>query len=127
MSVSPHEIWEHALSLPSSTESEKRAKISRAYYALYSHALAFHNNLPSAGNELRGDVGLHKRLNQKLTNPTVADEAAKSLSRQLGTKQGLAHEIRVKADYKLDEHVSDSDVTKCLSYVRKGLELGGTA
>lgn len=124
MSTTPQEIWQHAQTLPDKSESEIRTKISRAYYALYSHAYEFHDSLPECGHLLKDDVGVHKQLQQKLTNPSTKCAATvQSASRSLGTWQSLVHELRIKADYHLDEHVDKKDLAKCLQFVQKGMAL----
>jgi hypothetical protein len=123
MSITACELWTHAASLKQGTEAEIRTKISRAYYALFSHACEFNSQLPSEGNLLRNDVGAHHQLGQKLTNPTVDDPGMQARSRELGTKQKMAHELRVRADYELDAPVGQADLLKCLRYVRQGMEI----
>ena len=124
MSTTPHEIWTHAQSLPAASESEIRTKISRAYYALYSHAFEFHDALPTCGGLLKGDVGVHKQLQMKLTNPAqTCSQSEQSASRTLGTMQLLAHDLRLKADYRLGEHVNRTDLQKCLGYVSTGMAI----
>lgn len=123
MSVSPMELWEDAEKLPQATEPQRRSKISRCYYALYSYACEFNRALPSEGNVFKGGSGMHKQLIQKLTNPTVEDEQLRAYSRQVGTQQMMAYDLRLKADYRLDEQVTEADVKKCVSFVRRGLEI----
>jgi hypothetical protein len=123
MSVTPAELWAHAQSLPQKTEAEIRTKISRLYYALYSHAFEFNTQLPSQGILLRRDGGSHSQLAQKLTNPTVDNEALKAVSCMLGTMQKLAHELRVKADYQLSTQISANDLAKCERFVTRGMEV----
>jgi hypothetical protein len=126
MSVTPLEILEHAKSLPQNSEADIRAKISRLYYALYSHACDFNSQLPSEGNLLKKEAGNHHQLAQKLTNPTVSDTNLQAKSRDLGTKQKLAHELRVKADYDLNCTVNKEDLDKCLGYVTRGMAISPT-
>lgn len=123
MSTTPQETLANAMAMPQSTEVEIRAKISRLYYALYSHACEFHDSLGMEGIQLKKEVGAHKKLSQQLTNPTVPDADLQALSRQIGTKQQLAHEIRVKADYNNDEKVDRSDLVKCTRYATDGLAI----
>lgn len=123
MSTTPQEILSNAISMPDTTEVEIRAKISRLYYALYSHACEFHDSLDSQGAQLKKEVGAHKRLSQQLTNPTVKDSSLETASRQIGTMQQLAHEIRIKADYGLDQTVAAADLTKCKGYVERALKI----
>jgi hypothetical protein len=126
MSVTPFQIFEHAKSLSQDSEAEIRAKISRLYYALFSHACDFNSQLPSEGNLLKKDAGNHHQLAQKLTNPTVSDANLQAKSRDLGTKQKLAHELRVKADYELGSTVDKNDLVRCLGYVTRGMEISPT-
>lgn len=123
MSSTCLEMLSAAQALPESTEVEKRAKISRLYYALYTYACEFHDALGYEGNLLRGDVGMHSQLSQMLTNPTIPSDELQSASRSMGTKQKLAHELRVKADYHLDEDVVDKDLRDVKRYVRDGMAI----
>jgi len=118
MSITPMDLWQYAQSLPETTESERRAKISRCYYALYSHACQFNEHLPSEGLVFKSGSGMHKQLIQKLTNPTVSDPTLTALSRRVGTQQMLAYDLRLKADYHLEKTVSVSDVKKCVAFVK---------
>ena len=117
------DLWKHAQQLPETTEVERRTKISRSYYALFSYACEFSSALPSEGNLFRKDTGCHSQLSQKLTNPTVADGNLQYQSRVLGTNQKMAHELRVKADYHLDQPVTATDLYKCLTWVSKGMAI----
>ncbi|CAG9180994.1 hypothetical protein LMG32289_04777 [Cupriavidus pampae] len=114
-------IWAHAQRMPDVCEESCRAKISRAYYALFHEAKAFHDQLPSEGLVPTRPVGVHKRIIHQLCNPTVADERLQAKSRRAGTKLGLARELRDLADYRLEDHVVRSDANDCLGYVRRGL------
>jgi len=123
MTCTAETIWAHASALPADTEEQRRTKISRCYYALYTHACNFNDMLATKGQLLQRDSGTHRQLTQKLTNPTVTSAELINYSRQLGTKQMLAHELRVKADYNLSESVTQTDVIKCVGYVRSGLQI----
>ena len=123
MSVNPAELWAHAQLLPEATEADRRAKISRSYYALYSHASLFTQSLATQGLETSFGSGMHRKMMERLTNPSVKDDEKCNASRQIGTKQMLAYDFRLKADYYLDEPVTVADVRKCLAYVRGGLAI----
>lgn len=124
MGVTPFELWEHARSLPAKTQAEIRTKVSRAYYALYSHACVFNDGLPATGNLYKKEAGSHSQLTQKLTNPNLKNyPSLEAKSRNLGTKQKLAHEIRVKADYDLADPITQIELAKCLRYVEAGLQI----
>jgi hypothetical protein len=121
--VTPLEMWANAQALPATNEAEYRTKISRSYYALYSHACQFNEALPAKGELTKFGSGMHGQLSQKLTNPNVADENLKFLSRSLGTKQGLAHELRVLADYQLNKPVTIKELSKCMRFVQDGMNI----
>lgn len=123
MSQSPLELWSDAQTLPETTEAQRRTKISRCYYALYSHACEFSQALPSEGLLYKSGSGMHKQLIQKLTNPTVMNRDLIALSRKIGTQQMLAYDLRLKADYRLNEDVTPADVRKCVSFVRQGMQV----
>jgi mannitol-1-phosphate/altronate dehydrogenase len=124
MSVTPSDLWAHAQNLQQSSEAEVRTKISRLYYALYSHALAFEVQLPSKGKLSSGSPGgYHKQLADRLENPTVSDTALYVSSRALGLQQKLAHKLRVRADYKLTEPVGSTELARCLQYVKAGMRI----
>ena len=123
MSVTPADLHAHAELLQSNSEPEIRTKISRLYYALYSHSCNFYSSLPSQGNLLKNGTGSHDKLSQLLTNPTVQDKDLESKSRNLGTKQKLAHELRIKADYYWDKQVDNIDLVKCSRYVSEGMKI----
>lgn len=115
------QLWIYAQSLNTPCEESRRAKISRAYYALYHHAIDFHNGLASSGNTLAAGGGVHRKLIQQLTNPTVTDEAIKSRSRKIGTMLGLARDLRDEADYENTCAIEPKHVRECLRYVEQGL------
>jgi hypothetical protein len=126
MSTKPSEIYTNAQALPQKSESEIRTKISRLYYALFSHACEFDASLPDQGVLLNKESGVHSRLSQRLTNPTVKSAALQDASRTIGSFQRLAHEIRVKADYHLNDNVTTADLAKCTRFVEKGMSVNIT-
>ncbi|MCC6071476.1 hypothetical protein ACFSQU_18205 [Massilia sp. GCM10020059] len=125
--MTPDELWRHAQQLPESTEAERRTKISRSYYALFSYACEFNDALSSEGNLLRKGTGCHNQLTQKLTNPTVTDSTLQYQSRILGTQQQIAHALRIKADYDLAVPITIAEVKKCMAWVTKGMAVPSPA
>jgi len=115
-------LWAYAQKMPDVCEESCRAKISRAYYALFHEAKVFHDQLTSPGFLPAKPGGLHKKIIHQLCNPTVTDEGLQTKSRGAGTKLGLARELRDLADYELGQPVAKSDVTNCLGFVRRGLQ-----
>ncbi|SPD65474.1 conserved protein of unknown function [Cupriavidus taiwanensis] len=114
-------LWAHAQKLPETCEESCRAKISRAYYALFHEAKLFHQALPSKGHLPADGGGVHKKLYFALCNPTVTDDALQAKSRLAGTHLGLARELRDSADYEMGSAVTKNDVMKCMGFVRRGL------
>ncbi|WP_286899113.1 hypothetical protein [Achromobacter sp. UBA2119] len=124
MASNSAQLWTYAQTLETPCEESRRAKISRAYYALYHHARDFHDALPedARGQELAVGGGVHKKLIQKLTNPTLKDESAKKRSRSIGTFLGLARDLRDQADYDNQCSIGNVQVSQCLGFVKKGLD-----
>lgn len=100
-----------------------RNKIGRSYYALYHHAINFHNALPEAekGGLRAHTGGVHQQLIDRLCNPSVRDVSVQSRSRSIGTFLSLARALRDRADYHHDQTVTATDVVNCTRFVSKGL------
>jgi uncharacterized protein (UPF0332 family) len=127
MSTTVTDLWIHAQQLPQATEECSRAKISRAYYALYHHALQFHDDLDSEGLLPAKPGGQHRKLTHQLVNPTSKNSELCFKSRQIGTYLGLAREKRVNADYHPEKNLGKTEVAECLRYVRTGLAVTNIA
>ncbi len=95
-------------------ESDRRSCISRAYYAAYHCASNFHSNLKSPGIS-KDNCGEHWNLIHMLQHPTVDKEDpeySKSLEVQFYLKKMLYN--RRLADYDLDQHVTERNVTNTM-------------
>lgn len=121
MASNYQQLWAYAQSLQAVCEESRRNKIGRSYYALYHHALEFHNALPEQGALVAGVGGAHRQLASRLTNPAVPDPALKARSRTIGTLLGLARDLRDRADYHHNVTVTQHDVEKCVGFVTRGL------
>lgn len=115
MAISPTDLLTLAKQLNGgATESEQRAATSRAYYAAFHHAWAWHEALPAAGHAPNG-MGEHVTLIRRLNNPdgriSKADQTA---SRKLSRHLDALRIRRRSADYFLaDPHtkaMADLDV-----------------
>jgi len=93
-------------------EASFRAVVSRAYYAAYHHAKAFHDALPSAGLVGKAN-GSHERLIAQLTNPTVPyADPSNTKSRRVGYILKDIYRLRIVSDYRITNDVlfADADV-----------------
>jgi hypothetical protein len=124
MSSSSQQLWSYAQGLGVPCEESRRAKISRAYYALYHHARDFHSGLPKDenGRLLSIGGGVHQKLIQQLTNPDAKDLAVCTRSRTIGNYLMLARELRDMADYDNAADVDRNKVNDCIRFVEKGLK-----
>lgn len=117
MSVTPEELLSFARELhqSASTEVHHRNTISRAYYAAYHVANAFHAALPSVGTAALDATGIHSELFYRLDHPTIAaNDPRYKKSRLIGLKLRNFHAIRIKADYRLDHDVNGDDAADSL-------------
>lgn len=114
MSVAPRDLLNGARQIRAGLADEAgfRAAISRAYYAAYHDARAFHDALPSAG--LAGSAtGSHEKLIAQLTNPTVPRADPNCMrSRRIGHILNDIYRLRIVSDYKITINVlaTDADV-----------------
>lgn len=117
MSVTPNDLLNFARELHqgASTEVSHRNTISRAYYAAYHAATAFHAALPMGGVAPPDLAGVHSDLFYRLDHPTVdaADSRFKK-SRLVGLKLRNFHALRIKADYRLPLDVNRDDAADSL-------------
>lgn len=87
------------------TEAAWRTSVSRAYYACYHEALAFHNALPAPGN-LGQSKSVHQQLIDQLLSP--AKECSRDqvkLCRFLAGRLFDLRAWRVDADYNLNQRL----------------------
>ncbi|WP_144265728.1 hypothetical protein [Pandoraea sp. SD6-2] len=95
-------------------EATRRAVASRAYYAGYHAAKQFHESLATPGF-VKETKGRHQQLLSQLAFPGISENNKKhNISIALGKMLRPAYELRVTADYFLNDEVSDVDVAQAL-------------
>lgn len=125
MSVTAKDIYSNACALDIGCELSIRTKISRAYYSAYHAANHFHNSLPSPGIQKRQGVGVHDALYSKLSNPTVADDELKVASRKIAYLGIDLKKNRKKADYELNETVTELEAEYSVGVAEKVMTATG--
>lgn len=115
MSVCAMDLLGQAKSLEnSSSEVELRTGVNRAYYAAYHSANDWHNNLATGGLPGNMGSGVHQRLINCLTNPTVAG-ATGTQSKSIGYMLLALKRSRFQADYVLAATVTEIDATNAVA------------
>jgi uncharacterized protein (UPF0332 family) len=107
MSSTPRELIDCAAVMLISAKDEPayRAVCSRAYYAAYHAAYAFHSALPQPGS-VGNATGKHSQLIAQLANPQCGKQNKKfAISQALGKTMRLLLDARVKADYSIEMEV----------------------
>ncbi|MDP9153697.1 MAG: hypothetical protein M3O74_05545 [Pseudomonadota bacterium] len=108
MSSTPRELIDCAALMLSAAKDEPsyRAVCSRAYYAAYHAAYAFHSGLPQPGS-VGSATGKHAQLIAQLANPQCGKQNKKfAVSQALGKTMRLLLDARVKADYSIHLEVN---------------------
>lgn len=89
------------------TEAERRAVVSRAYYAAYHRCLRWEKDLPHKSTE-RPKGGCHEQLIGRLRSPSaLCDEAVADRSIALSDLLEQQRRRRVDADYQLGTVIDD--------------------
>ena len=103
------------------TEAEWRAAASRAYYAIYHHARAFHDSLPEQGQPApRGAGGDHVDLSHRLKNPAPSVNAKLiTHSRRIGYMLDNCRPTRHKADYEIRNAFSVDQVDELVAMAER--------
>jgi uncharacterized protein (UPF0332 family) len=110
MSVTPRELLAAARALPETDEASRRAIVNRVYYAAFHAAYEFHASLPVPGS-VGNASGEHAQLIAQLSKPNVNTGHPTHLaSRRIGVILGSLLALRVKADYRPNETVTENDV-----------------
>jgi hypothetical protein len=106
MSVTAEDLLDWAFHANDQDEADKRAIISRAYYAAYHRCLDWHSSLRPNFGSARPNAGLHEKLIEQLKNPHVMLAAnKKTLSRDLGDRLARLKDLRTLADYRLSRNI----------------------
>ena len=121
MSVTVSELLDLAKDLrEKSTEACLRGSISRAYYAAFHQADAWHQTLPSAGKPPDKTGGKHHDLACRLSTPTLPTvDPRRALSVKAGYILRESHRVRVKADYYLSDTITISEADQLLISAQK--------
>ena len=124
MSVAPRELLASAEEIrkTQSDEAGHRATISRAYYAAYHAAYAFHVSLPSPGSVGKA-TGRHEQFVSQLTTPTFSPANPRNLlSRRVGTILRDVARARVVADYSIGANLGVADADAAILKSREILK-----
>lgn len=105
-------------------EAHVRAAISRAYYAAYHAAYAFHGELPLPGRLSDRPGGEHENLIQRLErpDPRLHDEVTR-ISKLLAVRLRAMRDVRLRADYKLQTDVIAEEARKIIIQARGVLQI----
>lgn len=91
-------------------EPEQRSGVSRAYYAAYHHARAWHAALSASGHNIGPAGGEHQQLINMLKNPDPSIPFAQAKeSMRFGAKLEIMRNRRHTADYDLQGLVQAAD------------------
>jgi hypothetical protein len=102
MSVTAEELLDWAFHANDQDETDKRAIISRAYYAAYHRCSEWHSGLRPYFGFHRPNVGLHEKLVDQLRHPHLMLPPARIvLSKELGDRLANLKDLRTLADYRL--------------------------
>ncbi|WP_148264783.1 hypothetical protein [Collimonas fungivorans] len=106
-------------------EADLRGVLSRAYYSIYQDGEAFHMSLSSPGSlQPNSRGGKHQNLHEQLKNPTINRDSEKAkISRKIGALMSSLHVLRVKADYRREQHLAQSDPLDSIAGAKKIIEL----
>ncbi|MDO8310680.1 MAG: hypothetical protein Q7T25_01945 [Sideroxyarcus sp.] len=97
-------------------EAALRGAISRAYYAAFHHAKAWHDSLPSHGLAPQQGGGTHHELANRLISPTLpAGDPRIVISKSGGYLLRHAHGLRVRADYLINDTMQSSDAADAIA------------
>lgn len=99
-------------------EGWRRSAISRAYYAAYHRCREWERALPALGANVGSQGGRHQELINRLKHPDRACSAVMKLrSKANGAQLEVQRERRVKADYRLNDWVSEKELSEQLDQV----------
>ncbi len=124
MSIQPTDLLDLAERLETGAECDRRASISRSYYAAYHLCLDWHQALPEPGSVAGKAGGKHQELINQLQNPGPGiPQELKKLSRKLAIKLQTLRDRRVLADYKLRDALADNEAVTQLQQSRDMMNL----
>jgi len=105
------------------SEATSRAVASRAYYAIFHAMSEFHQSLPIRGDG-HGASGCHHQLISRLAFPSPdATDADRVTSIALSKTLRYAYDMKIAADYCLDERFPIWEVPAMLSTCLNAVEV----
>lgn len=106
---------------PTTCECSMRTSISRNYYAAYHEAKRYHDSLPLPGMLPSKAGGIHAELANRLTFPApeIKDESIRRQSQDMGRFLKVLHQLRIRADYEIDEDITIDVVQQAQSMARR--------
>lgn len=121
MSVTPTDLLSQVKTLhaAATSEVELRTAVSRAYYAAYHQANAFHHSLARPGRLPADKTGVHATLAHQLLHPSIPASFQHQKSRDIGRHLTWLHDKRVKADYKLARTLVAAECDEVLRRVER--------
>jgi hypothetical protein len=106
MSVTADDLLDWAYHAHDQDETDKRAIISRAYYAAYHRCQDWHSSLSPNFGSANANAKTHEKLIQQLLNPSLAlPKPKRDLSKELGNRLSALKGVRVLADYRLHHQI----------------------
>ena len=106
------------------SEAVLRSSVRRAYYGAFHEAAGFHASLETPGRLGEKPAGVHEYLVQRLTNPGIpGDDPRHIRSRQIGTMTRQLRDLRVKADYRIEQDIGRAIVANALAQAKKIITL----
>lgn len=107
MSITPQDLLSWADTANASTEPDKRAIISRAYYAAFHRCREWHGTRIRYQSTFQTqNAGEHEALIQKLLHPNLGNaNGQQQLSLELGQRLRDLKPLRVLADYRLRQSI----------------------
>lgn len=97
-----------------------RAATSRAYYGAYHAAIIFMESLPSKGNVINQNAGVHEKLIQCLENPSLPrSDPLYRLSKSIGYMLRRVRKYRADADYEIASDIPFDEAEDALFQAKK--------
>jgi uncharacterized protein (UPF0332 family) len=121
MSVEPGDFLREAREQAVRAEEiSLRTAVNRGYYAAYHLALSISHHCPAAPPLAEGKgEGDHQRLIRLFRSVPHKGFQGASLARQIGALLAQGRELRVKADYHLNQSVSGGDARRLIADVER--------
>jgi uncharacterized protein (UPF0332 family) len=90
------------------TETDYRSIVSRSYYSAYHATLSFaEDTLKLRIGNIKGST--HLKLSETLADFICEDKDREKAIRRIGARIHALHSLRIRADYFLDDSLSEND------------------